>query len=292
MIKSMTGYGRCERIIGTKKITAELKSVNHRFSDYNIKVPRQYGFLEDRVRQFISKEVARGKIDVYVSIESCGEADKTVTVNKELAGNYVEILRDLCETFLLKDDISVSTIASFTDIFRAEPKRDDEEEIWTAVSEVLTDAVSSFISMRSREGERIERDLRERVTYMKSLANEIDKLSPMAVQVYKAKLYQKIKEVIDEREPDDTRILTEVAIFADKVAVNEETVRLASHYDEFFTILDSNEPAGRKLDFLIQEINREVNTIGSKASDLEIAKLVVTLKGEIEKLREQIQNIE
>ena len=292
MIKSMTGYGRCERIIGTKKITAELKSVNHRFSDYNIKVPRQYGFLEDRVRQFISKEVARGKIDVYVSIESCGEADKTVTVNKELAGNYVEILRDLCETFSLKDDISVSTIASFTDIFRAEPKRDDEEEIWTAVSEVLTDAVSSFISMRAREGERIERDLRERVTYMKSLANEIDKLSPMAVQEYKAKLYQKIKEVIDEREPDDTRILTEVAIFADKVAVNEETVRLASHYDEFFTILDSNEPAGRKLDFLIQEINREVNTIGSKASDLEIAKLVVTLKGEIEKLREQIQNIE
>lgn len=292
MIKSMTGYGRCERIIGTKKITAELKSVNHRFSDYNIKVPRQYGFLEDRVRQFISKEVARGKIDVYVSIESCGEADKTVTVNKELAGNYVEILRDLCETFSLKDDISVSTIASFTDIFRAEPKRDDEEEIWTAVSEVLTDAVSSFISMRAREGERIERDLRERVTYMKSLANEIDKLSPMAVQVYKDKLYQKIKEVIDEREPDDTRILTEVAIFADKVAVNEETVRLASHYDEFFTILDSNEPAGRKLDFLIQEINREVNTIGSKASDLEIAKLVVTLKGEIEKLREQIQNIE
>ena len=292
MIKSMTGYGRCERIIGTKKITAELKSVNHRFSDYNIKVPRQYGFLEDRVRQFISKEVARGKIDVYVSIESCGEADKTVTVNKELAGNYVEILRDLCETFSLKDDISVSTIASFTDIFRAEPKRDDEEEIWTAVSEVLADAVSSFISMRAREGERIERDLRERVTYMKSLANEIDKLSPMAVQVYKDKLYQKIKEVIDEREPDDARILTEVAIFADKVAVNEETVRLASHYDEFFTILDSNEPAGRKLDFLIQEINREVNTIGSKASDLEIAKLVVTLKGEIEKLREQIQNIE
>lgn len=292
MIKSMTGYGRCERIIGTKKITAELKSVNHRFSDYNIKVPRQYGFLEDRVRQFISKEVARGKIDVYVSLESCGEADKTVTVNKELAGNYVEILRDLCETFSLKDDISVSTIASFTDIFRAEPKRDDEEEIWAAVSEVLTDAVSSFISMRAREGERIERDLRERVTYMKSLANEIDKLSPMAVEAYKAKLYQKIKEVIDEREPDDTRILTEVAIFADKVAVNEETVRLASHYDEFFSILDSNEPAGRKLDFLIQEINREVNTIGSKASDLEIAKLVVTLKGEIEKLREQIQNIE
>lgn len=292
MLKSMTGYGRCEHVIGSKKITAEIKSVNHRFSDYNVKVPRQYGFLEDRVRQLVSKNVARGKIDVYISLESSGEADKTVTVNKELAGNYVEILRDLCETFSLKDDISVSTIASFGDIFRAELKRDDEEEIWASVSEVLTDAVTAFVAMRAREGERIEQDLRERITYMQSIAKKIDTLSPAAVEAYKAKLYQKIKEVIDEREPDDTRILTEVAIFADKVAVNEEIVRLASHYDEFFSILDSNEPAGRKLDFLIQEINREVNTIGSKASDLEIAKLVVTLKGEIEKLREQIQNIE
>ena len=292
MLKSMTGYGRCERIIGSKKITTEIKSVNHRFSDYNIKVPRQYGFLEDRVRQLVSGEVARGKIDVYISLETCGEADKTVTVNKELAENYIGILRDLCKTYSIKDDISASTIASFSDIFRAEPKRDDEEEIWSAVSEVLKEAVNAFIAMRMREGERIEKDLRARITYMQSLANEIDRLSPMAVETYKNKLYQKIKEVIDEREPDDARILTEVAIFADKDAVNEETVRLASHYDEFYAILDADEPAGRKLDFLIQEINREVNTIGSKASDLEIAKLVVTLKGEIEKLREQIQNIE
>lgn len=292
MLKSMTGYGRCERIIGLKKITAELKSVNHRFSDYNIKVPRQYGFLEDRVRHCVSESVSRGKIDVYVSIESCGEADKTVTANKELASNYVEILRDLCETFSLKDDISVSTIASFGDIFRAEPKREDEEEIWESVKEVLTDAVGAFCAMRLREGERIERDLRDRISYMKSLAQKIDERSPETVEEYRNKLYQKIKEILDDREVDDARVLTEVAIFADKVAVNEETVRLGSHYDEFFSILDSNEPAGRKLDFLIQEINREVNTIGSKASDIEIAKLVVTLKGEIEKLREQIQNIE
>lgn len=201
-------------------------------------------------------------------------------------------MRDLCETFSLKDDIAVSTIASFGDIFRAEPKRDDEEEIWAGVKEVLSDAVEAFIAMRAREGERIEKDLRARIEYMKSLAEEIDERSPMAVEEYKNKLYAKIKEVLDEREPDDARILTEVAIFADKVAVNEETVRLASHYEEFFAILDADEPAGRKLDFLIQEINREVNTIGSKASDIEIAKLVVTLKGEIEKLREQIQNIE
>ena len=292
MLISMTGYGRCERIIGTKKLTAELKSVNHRFSDYNIKVPRQHGFLEERVRKLISETVARGKIDVYINIESCGEADKTVTVNKELAGNYVEILRDLCKEYSLSDDISVSTLASFGDIFKAEPKRDDEEEIWSAVKEVLSEALYSFVAMRTREGERIGEDLRARVTYMKSLAEKIDELSPMAVEAYKNKLYQKIKEVIDDREPDDARILTEVAIFADKVAVNEETVRLSSHYDEFYSILDGDEPAGRKLDFLIQEINREVNTIGSKASDLEIAKIVVTLKGEIEKLREQIQNIE
>lgn len=292
MLKSMTGYGRCERIIGSKKITAELKSVNHRFSDYNIKVPRQYGFLEDRVRHFVSESVARGKIDVYISIESCGEAEKTVTVNKELASNYIEILRDLRDSFSFKDDVSVSTIASFGDIFRAEPKREDEEEIWESVKDVLSDAVSAFCAMRLREGERIEKDLRDRIAYMKSLAQKIDERSPETVEEYRNKLYQKIKEILDDREVDDARVLTEVAIFADKVAVNEETVRLGSHYDEFFSILDSNEPAGRKLDFLIQEINREVNTIGSKASDIEIAKLVVTLKGEIEKLREQIQNIE
>lgn len=292
MLKSMTGYGRCERIIGFKKVTAEIRSVNHRFSDYNIKVPRRYGFLEDRVRQYVSANVARGKIDIYISVDSCTEADKTVTVNKELAENYVEILRDLCTTYSLKDDISVSTLASFADIFRAEPKNDDEEEVWEAVRETLGNAVDAFCAMRAREGERIETDLRMRIEYMKSLAEKIDRRSPETVAEYRNKLYLKIKEVLEGNEPDEARILTEVAIFADKVAVNEETVRLASHYDEFMCILAADEPAGRKLDFLIQEINREVNTIGSKASDIEIAKTVVELKGEIEKLREQIQNIE
>ncbi len=292
MLKSMTGYGRCERIIGSKKITAEIKSVNHRFSDYNIKVPRQYGFLEDRIRQRASRDIARGKVDIYVSIENSGEADKVVTVNKELASNYIDILKELADTFELKNDVSVSTIASFGDIFRSEAKRDDEEELWALVEEVLAEAIDAFVAMRTREGGRIELDLRSRVEYMRALANDIDKRSPKIIEEYKSKLYSKIKEVLEDSEPDDTRVLTEVAIFADKVAVNEETVRLASHYDEFFAIMDSNEPAGRKLDFLIQEINREVNTIGSKASDLEVAKLVVTLKGEIEKLREQIQNIE
>lgn len=292
MLKSMTGYGRCERIGETKKITVELKSVNHRFSDYNIKVPRQYGFLEDKVRQYLSTRIARGKIDVYVSLENIGEADKVITVNEELVGNYVELLKNIGDKFSLTNDVTVSTIASFGDIFRSEPKRDDEETLWKMVLDVLTEATDAFIQMRTREGSRIEADLRARVEYMKSLAQEVDKRSPQIVEEYRERLYSKIKELLDGAEPDDARILTEVAIFSDKVAVNEETVRLASHYDEFFAIMDSDEPAGRKLDFLIQEINREVNTIGSKASDLDVAKIVVTLKGEIEKLREQIQNIE
>lgn len=292
MLRSMTGYGRNEAIIGAKKITVEIKSVNHRFSDYNIKVPRAYGFLEDKVRVKASEAIARGKVDVYVSVESVGEADKVVTINKELAENYITALRDLCETFGITDDISASTITHFSDIFRAEPKRDDEEELWKAVSEVMTPALDAFIAMRKREGERIEEDLCARIKYMKSLSEKIDELSPKTVEEYKKKLYTKIQELLGDREIDDTRVLTEVAIFADKVAVNEETVRLSSHYKEFDEIISSGEPAGRKLDFLIQEINREVNTIGSKASDIEIAKLVVTLKGEIEKLREQVQNIE
>ena len=292
MLNSMTGYGRNEEIAGTKKITVEIKSVNHRFSDYNIKVPRQYGFLEDLVRKKLSGAIARGKVDVYVSIEAYEEADKTISINKELAENYISALRSLAEDYGLRYDISVSTVAAFSDIFRAEPKHDDEEELWQLVSGVMDPAIEAFTAMREREGGRIEADLRARIDYMRSLAEKIDERSPQTVFEYREKLYAKIKELLEDRDVDDARVLTEVAVFADKVAVNEETVRLASHYNEFSGIMDSSEPAGRRLDFLIQEINREVNTIGSKASDIEIAKLVVTLKGEIEKLREQVQNIE
>ena len=292
MLKSMTGYGRKEAVIGTKKIMVEIKSVNHRFADYNIKVPRQYGFLEDRMRVKLSKSVARGKIDVFVVIESCGEADKVITVNEELAGNYIEALKLISERFGLQDDVTTSVIARFSDVFRAEPKRDDEEELWQAVGEVADGAIEAFCAMREREGGRIEEDLRSRISYMRTLAADIDARSPQIVAEYREKLYAKINELLEGREVDDARVLTEVALYADKIATNEEVVRLASHYDEFIGIIESGEPAGRRLDFLVQEINREVNTIGSKASDLDTAKIVVTLKGEIEKLREQIQNIE
>lgn len=292
VLKSMTGYGRNEAIEGGKKILCEIKSVNHRYSDYNIKVPKYYGFLEDMVRGFVSEYISRGKVDVYIAVESYKESDKEIVVNKELAKSYIEALKCIRDEFGLRDDISVMGLARYPDIFIQERKEEDEREIWQNVKKVLTPAVESFASMREREGERIQKDLKDRVEYMKTLARKIEERSPETVEEYRKRLYDKINEILENREIDDARVLTEVAVFADKVAVNEEMVRLASHFQEFYHITESPEPAGRKLDFLIQEINREINTTGSKANDLQIAKLVVELKAETEKLREQIQNIE
>ena len=281
----MTGYGRREAVTEGKKILVEIKSVNHRYSDYNIKVQRHLGFLEDKIRKYVSSSITRGKVDIYLNVENYETADKQITLNKEIAKNYIDVLYRLRDEFGLKDDITVSNVASNPDIFSTERVEEDEEALWNTVKTVLDGALSDFIAMREREGERIQKDLCERIDYMRTLVKEVDERSPQTVKEYSDKLYDKIKEVLDGKEIDEARILTEVAIYADKVAVNEETVRLD-------TIINSGSPAGRKLDFLIQEINREVNTIGSKASDIEIAKTVVTLKGEIEKLREQIQNIE
>ncbi len=292
VIKSMTGYGRHEAVESGKKITVEIKSVNHRYSDYSIKVPRYYSFLEERIRTYAAKYISRGKVDIYICIESFDEADRDITLNEELAKAYLDALYSLRDKFGLRDDISVMSVARYPDIFKTERREEDQEEIWTLTEKVLEPAMAMFTAMREREGRRIQADLTARIEYMKTLAKKIDERSPQTVAEYKEKLYAKIKELLADREVDEGRILTEVAIFADKVAVNEETVRLTSHFDEFYEIVNKNEPAGRKLDFLIQEINREVNTTGSKASDLEIAKLVVELKGEIEKLREQVQNIE
>lgn len=292
MLKSMTGYGRQETVIGGKKILAEIKSVNHRFADYNIKVPRHLGFLEDKVKKLASEYVTRGKVDIYINIESSEEADKDILLNSELAKSYIDALYELRDKFGLKDDISVSSVARYTDIFRAERCEEDEDALWQSVKAVMENALEAFSAMRAREGERIEQDLRARIEYMKELATKVDERSPQTVKEYRDRLYARIKDVLEDRTIDEARVLTEAAIFADKVAVNEETVRLSSHFDEFNEIITSGEPAGRRLDFLIQEINREVNTIGSKVQDLTIAKIVVTLKGEIEKLREQIQNIE
>lgn len=291
MIKSMTGYGRCEDILSERKITVEIKSVNNRFSDYNIKIPRHMLFLEDKIRKCVSERITRGKVDIYVNIESYAD-DSAVYLNEPVAKQYIEAAKKLRDTFELTDDITTMSICRFGDVFRMERAEVNEDDLWNDVSSVLTRALDNFIAMRSREGERIYQDLKARVDFMSDLARQVDERSPQVVSEYKDKLYQKIKETLENREIDEARVLTEVALFADKVAINEETVRLASHFEEYYEILDSDEPAGRKLDFLIQEINREVNTIGSKANDLFITKTVVTLKGEIEKMREQIQNIE
>lgn len=292
MIKSMTGYGRNEAVIDGKKIYCEIKSVNHRYSDYSIKVPRNLGFLEDRIKKIASERISRGKVDIYVGIEYCETSDRKIYLNTELAKEYLTALWQMRDELGLRDDISVMNVARLPDIFRAERLEEDEDKLWEAVSSVVRAALDEFTAMREREGERIEKDLTDRIEYMRSVAAKVEQRSPETVEEYKNRLYTKIKEVLDGKEVDEARVLTEVAIFADKVAVNEETVRLCSHFDEFYKIISSDEPAGRRLDFLIQEINREINTTGSKANDIEIARYVVELKGETEKLREQVQNIE
>ncbi len=288
----MTGYGRNETVSEGKKITCEIKSVNHRYSDYSIKVPRYYGFMEERVRKFVSEYISRGKVDIYVAIENFGDTDREIMLNEGIAKTYLDALYQLRDTFGLADDISVMSVARYTEIFKTQKLEEDEEELWNSVVEVLKPALEQFVAMREREGERIYNDLCQRVEYMRELAKKVEVRSEQTVAEYHDKLYSKIKEVLEDRNIDEARILTEVAIFADKVAVNEELVRLDSHFNEFYEIVNKNEPAGRKLDFLIQEINREINTTGSKANDIEIAKIVVELKGETEKLREQIQNVE
>lgn len=281
-----------EGIFGTKKVLAEIRSVNHRFADYNIKVPRHYGFLEDKVRGYVSKYISRGKVDVYISIESYGDSDKQVTLNSALAESYLEALKKLRDEFSLKDDISVSSVSRFSDIFLSERKEEDAEEVWQTVLLALAPAVEQFVRMREREGERMLADLQNRAAAMLSMVGDVEARSPERVAEYRQRLYDKLQEVLSTSGIDEARILTEAAIYADKVAVDEETVRLRSHFTELDRILASGEPAGRKLDFLIQEINREINTIGSKANDIQTAKIVVDLKAELEKMREQVQNIE
>lgn len=288
----MTGYGRAEGVFGTKKVLAEIRSVNHRFADYSIKVPRHYGFLEDKVRGYISGFISRGKVDVYISVESYTDSDKQITLNTALAKSYIDALHTLRDEFSLKDDISVSLLSRFSDIFLSERKQEDAEEIWQTVLLALSPAVEQFMLMREREGGRMLSDLKNRAAAMLDMVTEIEARSPERTEQYRQRLYDKLEEVLCGSGIDETRILTEAAIYADKIAVDEETVRLRSHFDEMERILAADEPAGRRLDFLIQEINREINTIGSKANDIQTAKIVVDLKAELEKMREQVQNIE
>ena len=292
MIRSMTGFGKCEDTINGYDIIVEIKSVNHRYFEFSSRISRGYGFLDEKLKSYLQSQISRGKIDVFVSIETLEDTDAQVLVNHSLAAGYINALRELADRYGLKDDISVSTVSKYSDIFTVHKSPEDEECIWNAVQSVTDRAVSSLIRMRETEGERLKTDVLERIGTILKLVEKVEERSPQTVVEYQQKLKQRLAEMLGDSNIDEQRILTEAAVFADKVAVAEETVRLRSHFSQCEKMLESNDAVGRKLDFIVQEMNREANTIGSKCVDSEIAHLVVDMKAEIEKIREQVQNIE
>lgn len=292
MVKSMTGYGRCEETVGGRRITVELKSVNHKYFEFSPRVTRGYGFLEDKLKTYVQSRVARGKIDLFLSIETLEDADVIVSVNHSLAAGYIAALREITERYKLPDTVTVNSLSRYSDIFSVHKAPEDEEAIWAAVKTVLEKAVDAFIAMRETEGRRLYDDVMSRAAVILELVGKIEARSPETVKEYRERLEAKLREVLSDTTIDEQRILTEAAIFADKVAVAEETVRLRSHFEQLKALLNAEEPSGRKMDFLVQEMNRETNTIGSKANDLRITECVLALKGEIEKIREQAQNVE
>ena len=291
-MRSMTGYGRCEMTVEGMDISVEIKSVNHRFADYNIRVPRYYGFMEDKVKKFLQQHISRGKVDVYVSISDKNEDSKVISLNSGLAEGYINAMRELVEKYGVKDDISASSISRFSDIFDVEYKEEDEDTIFARVIPALEEATEHFINMRKREGEKLTEDMLMRKSIIEEKLAKVEEIAPNTVDDYKEKLEARISELMDGITIDESRVMTEIAIFADKLCVTEETVRLHSHLKEFEHILSKDEAAGRRLDFLLQEMNREVNTMGSKCNDLEIGRCVVDMKTELEKIREQLQNLE
>ena len=293
MVKSMTGYGRAEETLDGYAITVEVRSVNNRYLDCSVRIPRLYLFAEDAIKARVQRTISRGKVDVFVTLDSTGAEKVQVSVNKPVADGYYEALKQLAASYgLPESDISVSLISRFPDVLLAEKAQDDVEQLAEDICSVLDGALSDFDSMRTREGARLEEDILSRAATIEEKVALVEERSPQTVAEYRAKLEARMNEVLSNAQLDPARILTEAAIFADKVAVDEETVRLRSHINQLREMLDKGGPIGRKLDFLIQEFNREANTIGSKCSDIDIARQVVDIKAEIEKIREQVQNIE
>lgn len=278
--------------VGTRDIIVEIKSVNHRYFEFSCRTSRGYSFLEDKLKKYVGSRVSRGKVDMFVSITENDDTAVEVELNKPLASGYIKAMRTLVDEYEVKDDISVSTLSRFSDIFQISRPPADEEAVWNDVNTAVDEALSHFVAMREAEGEKLKADILSRAQTIIDIVGEIEERSPITVQEYRDRLYAKLSEVLQSANIDDQRILTEAAIFADKVAVDEETVRLRSHFDQMKSFLDSDQPVGRKLDFIVQEMNREANTIGSKVNDSKLAHKVVEIKGEIEKIREQVQNIE
>ena len=288
----MTGYGRGEANLNGRPITVELRSVNNRYLDCTVKLPRIYVFAEDAVKSRVQSRISRGKVDVYITIGPSANGDVAISVNKPVADGYYAALKDLRDTYGLRDDISVSLLSRFQDVFLVEKTQEDLEALSADICTVLDLALDDFDAMRTREGEKLCQDVRSRASTIEGLVSKVETRSPGIVADYRAKLVARMNEVLQNTQIDESRILTEAAIYADKVAVDEETVRLRSHLSQLDHMLGQGGAIGRKLDFLIQEFNREANTIGSKCSDIETAGYVVDIKAEIEKIREQIQNIE
>ena len=290
MLRSMTGYGRSQKILNGRDILVEIRSVNHRYYEYSSRIPRSYSYIDEKA--LLKSGISRGKVEASVTINNIEGRDIVIGINKSAAEGYIAALRSVSDELGLKDDLKLSNLIKLPDIFTVQKAPDNEEQLWEDVSLVASEALEAFISMRCSEGERLKADVLEKAANIEKSICEVERLSPVTVENYRNKLRSKLEEILESRDIDEQRILTEAAVFAEKIAVDEETVRLRSHIAQLRTMLDSAEAVGRKLDFLVQEMNREVNTIGSKAQDLNVARVVVDMKAEIEKIREQIQNIE
>lgn len=292
MIKSMTGFGRCEIAEHNRTFTVEIKSVNHRYLDVNIKMPKKFNYFEASVRTSLKNYISRGKVDVFITYEDFGENASSVRYNRELAEEYLTYLRQMSEEFGLEDDIRISTLSRYPDVFKMEEQTENEEELWKELKKAIDGAAEMFMQTRIVEGEHLKEDLIEKLNAMLKLVDFIEARSPQIIAEYKKRLTERVKELLEGKNADESRILMEVTIFADKICVDEELVRLRSHIETTKNTLEEGGSIGRKLDFLAQEMNREANTILSKSNDLEISNCGIELKTEIEKVREQIQNIE
>ena len=292
MVKSMTGYGRAVETVNGREFTVEVRSVNNRYLDCAVKLPRGLSFGEDAVKQAVKARITRGKVDVFVSVRSEGAQDTTVSLNKPMVEGYIAAMEQMKRDYGLAGDITVAMVAALPEAFLLDKPQVDEEQLLKDFLSVVDKALAAFDAMRRVEGQALEQDLRSRGNTVLSLVEQVEGGSAQTVEDYRTRLENKLREVLASTAIDESRILTEAAIFADKVAVDEETVRLRSHLSQMNTMLETGEPIGRKLDFLLQEMNREANTIGSKCTDVRLAKVVVEIKAELEKIREQTQNIE
>ena len=292
MIKSMTGFGRCEHQQGTQKFTVELKGVNHRYLDVNIRMPKKLNLFETSIRALLKQYAARGKVDIFITYEDTAEGQVSLKYNAALAGEYMKYFRQMEEEFGLDNDIRVSTLARCPEVITMEEQSEDEEEIWKGLKLALEGAFSQFVETRITEGENLKKDILEKLNGMEKLVAYIEERSPEIVTEYRAKIEEKVQELLGDTQMEENRIAAEVILFADKICTDEEVVRLKSHISHMRDTLEEKEGLGRKLDFIAQEMNREANTILSKANDLAVSNCAISLKTEIEKIREQIQNIE